>query len=967
MKAVAVRICGLVQQLSPFVAGLLTPWILSRVLRVLSGRQLVPPVSDDAVPPPVRRQLPLYEQMESAAWLNRILAQLWLRQAPFFAAILLETLRAKISENPPPFVPDLFVQNLCLGNRAPQLDHLKTFRTSQEDKRLVLDADVDWLTSKFEFRLATKWMTANIPLISVEKLNVRCKLRLVLELDDYTGEFHALKVAFVERPRVEMSVEPLSLSFDICSLPALSNWVFNFISVTMSEALLWPRFAKVDLRNDDSDSGHGPIGDNAISETHDQIKRRVRKLQTAAAGEGVNLFEEFLKKWLFKVEGSVLAPSAWVRTNVLRAVPGLHARMPHDTKGVLHVRVIEASRLRFDEESAASLHGGKSKPSLLHLGPSEEKSLNSSVTITLGERSLSTKIEALSSSPYFTDDQLFELYVKDPRREVLLIQALSYQHHKLDRLFVEPTLIGSAWLGVQEAESKQGQWIDLWLGITKMSQATPLNEPLGYVRIQLLYESVLDLKEKRISGKRPAASKSQSNQAKGQTPAAVPLPVTAHEDQQKTPEGPLGVWQLHLLDGGLWKRQDDAPVMEARCNLYCGKSHMKSRIVTSSSQNFNFTQYFEFPVYDEVTDVLHIVGVDHSPFAASSYVGDSLLALEGLGDVQPTELWVRLKRRTKAGSKLTVTCGWIHMWVSFKAYAQRYGDNTGDFVRSKCTILINPPMIVMRERDASIKREGKEQQQQHVRNLRGGRAEAGGGPLEDWAAMDGRDPEQPGSLLWMVARRLPHSIFGVGALGARLAFSEVLGGGNGGHASEDQGQASDSENAEENDDGVEAVYAYEVSESSVKVEMHSYVLEISTGRDNHAAADGDIYVALLPHEHDPTNTNLHSIRLPRERHGFQRGGVDFFLVSAPLSLDQIGTLQVSHTGNSWLLNRMCVRQATGMGTASFNVSASTGTPVQALSAPDPNEQAVVFDVGSWIGSRTPICLGTEILVTSANS
>ncbi|GJQ11618.1 hypothetical protein GpartN1_g3409.t1 [Galdieria partita] len=184
-------------------------------------------------------QSPLYESMESALWLNRIIGKLWEKLETTWSDLLLDELQQLIRKHQPPFLKDVTVTHLTLGRHAPELHNLKCFRTCSAET-ILLDADIDWMARSSEVRVTATLFGIKPPLLSVRKINIHAKLRLELGLSDCLWGIESLQFSFVEQPKVHLEIVPMASSIDLMDIPAFRSWLYQLLTVKAFERMLFP-------------------------------------------------------------------------------------------------------------------------------------------------------------------------------------------------------------------------------------------------------------------------------------------------------------------------------------------------------------------------------------------------------------------------------------------------------------------------------------------------------------------------------------------------------------------------------------------------------------------------------------------------------------------------------------------------------------------------------------------------------
>uniref|UniRef100_A0A7S1TIG0 C2 domain-containing protein n=1 Tax=Compsopogon caeruleus TaxID=31354 RepID=A0A7S1TIG0_9RHOD len=169
---------------------------------------------------------------ESVEWVNAAFRKMWILYKKQLTEIAIENLQKSIDEallsDRPPFLQDLRVGNLDIGNRALSISRVEKLPTRSlhdlvyhfdmrydGDARLTLDAQIG-VKSSHRFKV-------NVP-VEVSSLDVdaRCWVRVRLVGDDpFVGE---VSVALVRRPRLDAVIKPFRV-VDVMEVPGLSRYL----------------------------------------------------------------------------------------------------------------------------------------------------------------------------------------------------------------------------------------------------------------------------------------------------------------------------------------------------------------------------------------------------------------------------------------------------------------------------------------------------------------------------------------------------------------------------------------------------------------------------------------------------------------------------------------------------------------------------------------------------------------------
>ncbi|KAK4527517.1 hypothetical protein GAYE_SCF40G5439 [Galdieria yellowstonensis] len=189
-------------------------------------------------------QYPLYENMESALWLNRVIGKLWEKLEPVWSDLILKELQQLAKKYQPSFLKDVAITHFTLGRHAPELYNIKCFRTCAANT-ILLDADIDWLARSSEIRVAATLFGIKPPLLSVRKISVHAKLRLQLVLNEEEMNSHhicqSLDLSCVQQPQVQLEIIPLASGIDLMNIPAFRSWLYHLFTVRVFEGMLFPK------------------------------------------------------------------------------------------------------------------------------------------------------------------------------------------------------------------------------------------------------------------------------------------------------------------------------------------------------------------------------------------------------------------------------------------------------------------------------------------------------------------------------------------------------------------------------------------------------------------------------------------------------------------------------------------------------------------------------------------------------
>eukprot|EP00871_Galdieria_phlegrea_P003645 jgi/Galph1/4281/GphlegSOOS_G2927.1 len=193
-------------------------------------------------------QSPLYEHMESAFWLNRIIAKFWEKLEPTWSDYLLIQLQNLAKQHQPSFIKEVLITHLTLGRQAPELHNLKCFRTAAVDC-IILDSDLDWLARSSEIRVVATFLGIQPPLLSVRKIVIHAKVRLQIHLGDSNSLLGVdkLSISFVQQPQIELQIVPLASGLDMMDIPAFRSWLRHLLTVRAFESMLFPKMITVPI------------------------------------------------------------------------------------------------------------------------------------------------------------------------------------------------------------------------------------------------------------------------------------------------------------------------------------------------------------------------------------------------------------------------------------------------------------------------------------------------------------------------------------------------------------------------------------------------------------------------------------------------------------------------------------------------------------------------------------------------
>lgn len=204
---------------------------------------------------------------ESAEWVNSFLDRFWLIYEPVLSATIVSSVDQVLSVNTPGFLDSIRMTQFTLGNKAPDIEYVKTWPNVGKD--LV---QMDWRVSfkpsdksNITPNEAKKQINPKIVLavrvgkgvvgkalpILLEDMNFSGYMRIKFNLDKDFPFINLVSVSFLEKPYFDYVLKPIggdTFGFDVGNIPGLSAFIKDQVHSNIGPMMYHPNEFKLNIK-----------------------------------------------------------------------------------------------------------------------------------------------------------------------------------------------------------------------------------------------------------------------------------------------------------------------------------------------------------------------------------------------------------------------------------------------------------------------------------------------------------------------------------------------------------------------------------------------------------------------------------------------------------------------------------------------------------------------------------------------
>ncbi|KAM7205812.1 tricalbin-3 [Naviculisporaceae sp. PSN 640] len=203
---------------------------------------------------------------ESLEWMNAFLMKFWPIYAPVLASTITASVDQVLSGATPAFLDSLKLKYFSLGNKAPRMEHVRTYPKAEDDY-VIMDwmfsftpNDITDMTEKqrlnrvqpkviLEIRVGKAMVSKGLDVI-VEEFAFSGLLRLKIKLQQAFPHIEKVEMSFLERPTIDYVCKPLggdTFGFDINFIPGLESFIQEQIHGTLAPMMYAPNVFPIEL------------------------------------------------------------------------------------------------------------------------------------------------------------------------------------------------------------------------------------------------------------------------------------------------------------------------------------------------------------------------------------------------------------------------------------------------------------------------------------------------------------------------------------------------------------------------------------------------------------------------------------------------------------------------------------------------------------------------------------------------
>ncbi|KAJ3003927.1 hypothetical protein HKX48_001498 [Thoreauomyces humboldtii] len=236
--------------------------------------------------------LTLGENVETAEWVNFLVAQLWPIIDPSLFTAAIDTLEDQFIAQAPSFITRINIADFELGPRAPRITSTQVYPKASGEDAILMDLTLALHPSPQEIASRTRLNThvlINVHLghpklgsvvvpIMVEETGFEAQIRIWLKMSSKAPFVKTLKFTLLNKPKIDFAIKPLRLG-NLMNMPILSHFIMGVIDKTVEDMLVSPKVMALEL--DRILMGDAAIGDTRAIGVAKFVFRQAKGLRAA--------------------------------------------------------------------------------------------------------------------------------------------------------------------------------------------------------------------------------------------------------------------------------------------------------------------------------------------------------------------------------------------------------------------------------------------------------------------------------------------------------------------------------------------------------------------------------------------------------------------------------------------------------------------------------------------------------------
>ncbi|UZJ51522.1 hypothetical protein CBS101457_000842 [Exobasidium rhododendri] len=209
----------------------------------------------------------MMSEFESAGWINQFLRRFWLIYEPVLSATIISTVDAVLVQQCPSFLDSIRMTTFTLGNKAPQIDFVRTFPATADDivcmdwKISFTPNDTQDLTVRqaarkinpkicLTIRIGRGFVGAGLPIL-VEDISFTAHARIKMKLISTFPHIQVVDVSLMEPPQFDFVLKPVggnTFGFDVMAVvPGLEGFIKGQVDANIGPMMYNPNAFTINL------------------------------------------------------------------------------------------------------------------------------------------------------------------------------------------------------------------------------------------------------------------------------------------------------------------------------------------------------------------------------------------------------------------------------------------------------------------------------------------------------------------------------------------------------------------------------------------------------------------------------------------------------------------------------------------------------------------------------------------------
>mmetsp|Transcript_38719 Transcript_38719/g.54030 ORF Transcript_38719/g.54030 Transcript_38719/m.54030 type:complete len:603 (+) Transcript_38719:17-1825(+) len=195
-------------------------------------------------------------EVETVEWINRMMLIAWPTMGPYISNIIMEKSADALEANKPMMVSRMCLEGVTMGMVPPILSDVIVYKSDAN----ILDIECTInLDSQIAMEMAAYTKPARVPVL-VKEPQFKARSRVTAWLIPREPFLSQMRVSFLERPDIDVTVKPISVGPDVINLvPGLSGAIKDMFIGMFSDQWIHPKYLEIVLEQPEGEAREAPV------------------------------------------------------------------------------------------------------------------------------------------------------------------------------------------------------------------------------------------------------------------------------------------------------------------------------------------------------------------------------------------------------------------------------------------------------------------------------------------------------------------------------------------------------------------------------------------------------------------------------------------------------------------------------------------------------------------------------------